>query len=78
MRALGRPVIVVTLLFCLSVALAAADVLPNVALGIALLALIGVPWVAISVLRDTSGGATRTLGDHEWGYRDRPDLKPRR
>ncbi len=78
MRAVTWPVIVITLLHCLNAALAGAQVLPNVALGISVLGLIGVPWMAISVLRDTSAGAARALGEHEWGYQDRPDIKPRR
>lgn len=77
MRSLPVPVVVVTLLLALNVALAGMGVLPSVVHAISSAGLVLVPWMVIRVLRDTSV-PVRDLGDDEWGYQDRPDLRPGR
>lgn len=65
-----------TFLHCLNATLVGAGVLPNIVLGASILGVLGVPWMAIHVLRDESGPVVRPLGEDEWGYQDRPDLRP--
>ena len=75
MRTVPWPVFVVTFLLFLNAGLAGAGVLPGLVHGISALGILVVPWMVIHVLRDTSV-PVRELGDDEWGYQDRPDLRP--
>ena len=77
MSTLPWPVVLVTLLLLLNTALASVGVLPSVVHLISSAGLLLVPWMVIHVLRDTSV-PVRDLGDEEWGYQDRPDLRPGR
>lgn len=69
------PVLLVTLLLVLNTALASLGVLPSVVHVLSCSGLVLVPWMVVRVLRDTSV-SIRELGDDEWGYQDRPDLRP--
>lgn len=76
MRTTHRSVVIVTLLLLLNAGLAGAGAWPHVVQGITGLGFVLVPWMVIDVLRDARV-TSRDLGDDEWGYRDRPDLRPR-
>lgn len=71
-------VCLVTLALALETALAGAGVLLGVVQGLALTGLLLVPWMVIVVLRDTSVQIRDLEPGEEWGYQDRPDLRPGR
>lgn len=71
------PVLLVTLLLVLNTGLASLGLLPGMVHAVSSAGLLLVPWMVIRVLRDTST-SVRDLGDDEWGYQDRPDLRPGR
>lgn len=66
-----------TLLLFLNAGLAGGGVLPDLVRAISVAGFVVVPWMVVHVLRDRSV-SVRELGDDEWGYQDRPDLRPRR
>jgi hypothetical protein len=76
MRTIPYPVWVVTALLFLSAGLSGAGVLLGVVQLISLLGPGLVIWMVIHVLKDQSV-RIRDLGEgEEWGYQDRPDLRP--
>jgi hypothetical protein len=78
MQTIPCPVWIVTALLFLSAALSGAGVLPGVVQSIWLLGPGLVLWMVVYVLKDRSV-LVRDLGDgEEWGYQDRPDLRPGR
>lgn len=73
-----RAILLVTLLLVVNTALASANVLPSIVHLVSVMGLLLVPWMTIVVLRDTSVKIRDLEPDEEWGYQDRPDLRPGR
>ena len=71
-------VVVVTLLLLLNTALASLGLLPGAVHLLSVLGLVLVPWMVVVVLRDTSVRVRDLEPGEEWGYQDRPDLRPGR
>jgi hypothetical protein len=78
MQPIPYPVWVVTALLFFSATLSGAGVLPGVVQLISLLGPGLVIWMVIHVLKDKSVRLRDLEEGEEWGYQDRPDLRPAR
>lgn len=78
MRAASIPssVWALTALLALSTLLSSLDQLPWVVHVISLAGPAGIVWMVVHVLRDHSVAVRDLADDEQWGYQDRPDLRP--
>ena len=73
-----RAIALVTFMLIVNTVVASAGVLPSVVHLISASGLLVVPWMVVVVLRDTSVRIRELEPGQEWGYQDRPDLRPGR
>lgn len=76
MPSIPYPVWLVTTLLFVSASLSGAGVLPGVVQAISLMGPVLVPWMVVRVLKDRSVQVRELAEGEEWGYQDRPDLRP--
>lgn len=76
MPSIPYPVWLVTTLLVISASLSGAGVLPGVVQAISLMGPVLVPWMVVRVLKDQSVQVRELAEGEEWGYQDRPDLRP--
>lgn len=76
MPSIPYPVWLVTTLLVISASLSGAGVLPGVVQAISLMGPVLVPWMVVRVLKDRSVQVRELAEGEEWGYQDRPDLRP--